>query len=80
MPILRARIQSFVSSVWNVHPIRKQPKRPHVVSGKPMMNYHYPPEGIPDCKESFDPSLLQRYDSMVNSLYSMVNSFYSMIH
>lgn len=67
MPILRARIQSYVSRIWNVHPIRKQPKRPHIVPGKPMMNYYYPTEGIPDCKESFDPSLLQRYDSMINS-------------
>ncbi|KAJ5371208.1 uncharacterized protein N7496_007300 [Penicillium cataractarum] len=60
MPILRSRVQSYVSSIWNVHPIRKQPKRPHIVSGKPIMNYYYPTEDTPDCKESFDPSLLQR--------------------
>lgn len=79
MPILRARAQSYVSRIWNVHPIRRQTNRPHIVPGKPIMNYYYPTSGIPDCKEAFDPSILQRYNAIINSSHSMINLSYSMI-
>lgn len=36
-----------------------------------MMNYYYLTSGIPDCREASDPSLRQRYDSMINSFYSI---------
>jgi hypothetical protein len=49
MPILRSRIHSFVHDIWNVRRIRPQAKRPHVVLGKPIMNYYYPGLGVPDC-------------------------------
>jgi hypothetical protein len=39
MPILRAHIHAFVD-VWNIHPIRPQPRRPYAVTGKPVMNYY----------------------------------------
>jgi hypothetical protein len=47
MPILRIQIASFVRT-WNCHKIRKQPNRPHLVPGKPFMNYNFPPEGVQD--------------------------------
>jgi hypothetical protein len=45
MPVLRIEITSFVRT-WNCHSIRKQKNRPHLIYGKPYMNYNYPPEGI----------------------------------
>lgn len=47
MPVLRSEVQSFVQT-WNVHRIRKQRHRPHVVHGKPFINYYYPQNGIHD--------------------------------
>lgn len=47
MPIIRAEVESFVR-LWNIHRIRKDSKRPHVVSGQPFVNYHYPAEGVHD--------------------------------
>ncbi|MGH9975674.1 MAG: hypothetical protein ACRD8Z_07540 [Nitrososphaeraceae archaeon] len=41
MPILRQHIKEFAAT-WNQHPIRKQPRRPTSIPGKPYMNYHYP--------------------------------------
>lgn len=38
-------MQSFVRT-WNIHRIRKQPKRPNVVAGKPVVLYHYPPKEV----------------------------------
>jgi hypothetical protein len=38
---LRQELQDFMET-WNYHPIRLQRNRPHVVHGKPWMNYHYP--------------------------------------
>jgi hypothetical protein len=45
MPIIRAEIFSFVR-IWNIHFIRKQKNRPHVIHGKPYMNYNHPAEGV----------------------------------
>jgi hypothetical protein len=44
MPILRKALDGFVHT-WQHHQIRKQPKRPYLVSGKgaiPYLLYHYP--------------------------------------
>lgn len=45
MPIIQAEVYGFVR-LWNVHRIRKQPKRPNCVFGQPSTNYFYPKEGI----------------------------------
>lgn len=39
--ILRQELFDFVEA-WNIHRIRLQKNRPHVVHGQPWMNYHYP--------------------------------------
>ncbi|KAJ6436054.1 dynamin family domain-containing protein [Purpureocillium lavendulum] len=39
--VLRHELFDFVEA-WNVHRIRLQKNRPHVVHGQPWMNYHYP--------------------------------------
>ncbi|EXM13390.1 hypothetical protein V3481_006933 [Fusarium oxysporum f. sp. vasinfectum] len=39
--VLRQELFDFVES-WNLHRIRLQKNRPHVVHGQPWMNYHYP--------------------------------------
>ncbi|KAJ5992803.1 hypothetical protein N7451_008527 [Penicillium sp. IBT 35674x] len=57
MPIICERVQSW-TDIWNMHPIRKQKNRPHVVTGKPMINYFDsdtcdPP--VEDRKWPFDP-------------------------
>jgi hypothetical protein len=57
MPILRARIHSSTHN-WNLHRIRRQRTRPHVVSRKPFINYYY--SEAEDHKQSFDHDLLQR--------------------
>jgi hypothetical protein len=42
--ILRQELFDFVET-WNLHRIRLQKNRPHVVHGQPWMNYHYPDPG-----------------------------------
>jgi hypothetical protein len=39
MPIVRERVEAWTKDVWNMHYIRKQKKRPHMVPGKPIVNY-----------------------------------------
>ncbi|KAF1730615.1 hypothetical protein CRV24_008684 [Beauveria bassiana] len=39
--VLRQELFDFVET-WNLHHIRLQKNRPHVVHGQPWMNYHYP--------------------------------------
>ncbi|KAJ3454677.1 hypothetical protein MRS44_013277 [Fusarium solani] len=39
--VLRQELFDFVEA-WNLHKIRLQKNRPHVVHGQPWMNYHYP--------------------------------------
>jgi hypothetical protein len=57
MPILRTEVASFVRT-WNIHYIRKQKSRPHVVHGKPYMNYHCPSVGVRDYGASVDQDVL----------------------
>ncbi|PWY62025.1 hypothetical protein BO83DRAFT_460335 [Aspergillus eucalypticola CBS 122712] len=45
MPILRTQVSSYVHT-WNQHSIRKQRERPHVISGRPFMNYYHPEHTI----------------------------------
>ena len=44
MPIVRTEVEKYVE-LWNLHAIRKQPKRPNAVIGKPKVNYLYPKDG-----------------------------------
>lgn len=64
MPTLRAEVQSFVHT-WNVHHIRRQPRRPTVVHGKPYMNYFHPPNGVQDQGISVDLEQLSALQSNV---------------
>jgi hypothetical protein len=41
MPIVQEEVEKYIE-LWNLHAIRKQPKRPNVVIGKPKVNYLYP--------------------------------------
>ena len=45
LPIIREQVTEFVR-VWNIHIIRKQPNRPHVVCGQPFQNYFFLKEGV----------------------------------
>jgi hypothetical protein len=40
LPIIREQTGEFVR-VWNIHLIRKQPNRPHIVPGQPFQNYMF---------------------------------------
>ena len=44
MPIVREEVEKYVE-LWNLHAIRKQPKRPNAVIGKPKVNYLYLKDG-----------------------------------
>jgi hypothetical protein len=63
IPLIRREIEGFVR-LWNNHPIRRQPKRPNAVVGKPVWNYcharvqHY---GVP-----YDPNVLDQLQNDVN--------------
>jgi hypothetical protein len=57
MPILRSSADSYVKT-WNRHKIRKQPKRPWVVTGKPIVLYHQH-TSRQDLKIPADPTLMQ---------------------
>ena len=48
MPIIRQEMAVFIE-IWNDHSIHKQPNRPHVVHGRPFMNYFYPNDQVPWC-------------------------------
>lgn len=57
--ILRQELFDFVEA-WNLHRIRLQKNRPHVVHGQPWMNYHYPdPEKACNWAIPIDRSVLE---------------------
>jgi hypothetical protein len=56
MPTIRSCADAYVKT-WNRHKIRKQPKRPWVVDGKPIFNYQH--SARLDLKQAADPTLLQ---------------------
>ena len=58
LPVIRFHIASFVRT-WNIHNIRKQANRPHVVHGKPFMNYFYPGEEVRNHGQDADQAALQ---------------------
>lgn len=58
MPLLQIQITSFVQT-WNNHNIQPQPKRPHLVSGRPFMNYNYPARNVKDFGLKFGPELFE---------------------
>jgi hypothetical protein len=47
MPILRREIYGY-ADLWNAHTIRRQARRPAVVSGKPVVLYFQPPAPAAD--------------------------------
>lgn len=56
MPIIREEVFKYVD-LWNRHAIQKQPKRPHVVTGKPIMNYFWPKTGVERFQQEADASV-----------------------
>lgn len=65
MPIVRYQIQSYVET-WNIHDIRKQPRRPQSIPGKPYINYYHPnlqvydtPDKVEDYCVPLDQDLLR---------------------
>ena len=58
MPVLRLEIARYIE-IWNNYIIRKQPKRPFVVTGKPYINYYFPGKGIKNFGYKPDPQLLE---------------------
>ncbi|KAL4972933.1 hypothetical protein BDW66DRAFT_169115 [Aspergillus desertorum] len=53
IPLLRVQIPPFVRT-WNHHQIRNQANRPHLVPGKPYMNYNFPATGVENQGIKFD--------------------------
>ncbi|KAE8378784.1 hypothetical protein BDV26DRAFT_291905 [Aspergillus bertholletiae] len=60
MPILRKDIHGF-SQLWNVHSIRRQANRPNSVSGKPVILFNWPPEGVGNYGVKPDPELITQF-------------------
>ncbi|KAL4860412.1 hypothetical protein BDV12DRAFT_191720 [Aspergillus spectabilis] len=58
MPLLRIQVTSFVRT-WNSHKIRRQRNRPHLVHGKPFMNYNFPPTGVQNHGIQFNQELFK---------------------
>lgn len=56
-PIIRQEVYAFVD-LWNTHTIRRQNNRPHVPTGKPVVLYLSPPEGVVDYGTKPDLTLL----------------------
>ncbi|KAL4744526.1 hypothetical protein BDW72DRAFT_188322 [Aspergillus terricola var. indicus] len=57
MPVLRLEITSFVRT-WNNHPIHVPKNQPHLVSGKPFMNFNYPKNDVLNYGLEIDENLL----------------------
>lgn len=74
MPIIRAEVASFIRT-WNVHYIRKQKNRPHVVHGKPYMNYHLPSDGVRNLGLPVDQELLKTLQNEVKDWGMILNIF-----
>lgn len=47
LPIICQEIDEF-AKLWNAHRIRAQHSRTYLPTGKPLVMYHTPPEGIKD--------------------------------
>jgi hypothetical protein len=75
MPRIRYSLSEFVK-VHNAKRIRRQRKRPHVVSGKPYLLYYTPnPEEAQDCRIPLDPVRLQLLQRLVELDGADVNAY-----
>lgn len=54
MPIIREDFRSY-KQVWNTHRILKQPNRPTLVYGQPIVNYNWPAKGVQNHQDSHQP-------------------------
>ncbi|KAL4766702.1 hypothetical protein BDW60DRAFT_221101 [Aspergillus nidulans var. acristatus] len=59
IPLLRVQIPSFVRT-WNHNSIQNPANRPHLVPGKPYMNYNFPATGVENQGVKFDMELFKR--------------------
>jgi hypothetical protein len=60
LPIIRDEVASYVD-IWNNHSIRAQKERPHMISGKPKVNYFLSMmKKIPNCGRPIDPELVEK--------------------
>jgi len=67
MPRIRSDFYKYVR-VWNNHNIRKQSKRPHVISGTPEKLYHRPDTTVArDCKVTADPDRLRFLQDLIKA-------------
>lgn len=57
MPTIRNEFAHFVE-LWNNHRIRSQPRRPHVIAGRPYQLFHLPEDDRQDFRVPVDPSTL----------------------
>ena len=57
MPIVQEEVYKYVE-LWNVYNIRKQPKRPNTITGKPKFNNTYPKNGTIHYRRLIDPETL----------------------
>jgi hypothetical protein len=66
MPILREEVPAF-ARLWNVHKIRRQPKRPNCVVGQPLVLYHWPKDGVENHGLAPDTELLRELQRDVSN-------------
>lgn len=74
MPILREDIQKF-ARIWNIHTIRRQPRRPNCVAGQPVMLYHWPSEGVKDHGARPDPDLRSYLQTQVSDWGKLTDQY-----
>lgn len=65
LPIVRDEVYQFVN-LWNVHQIQYQKNRPELPTGKPIVLYFIPPEGIDDYGLIPDRTILDRLKADVS--------------
>ena len=73
MPLIRAEISAFVHT-WNHHEIRKQPKRPNSVAGKPINLYEHPKEGVANFGRVPNQATLQLLEAMLPEFGKCLNT------
>ena len=61
MPIVRESTFAY-KDLWNIHKIRKQPKRPNCVTGQPQVLYDFPPTGGGRYGVAIDPEFAKRIE------------------
>lgn len=58
LPIVRMQVYHY-ADLWNAHPIRTQPRRPYLPTGKPIVLYHCPPPGVETYGSPVDTNYLE---------------------